>query len=118
MLFGQSARSGSALSRSELAEDTDGSSHSQPSTPPPPHPILLGLRGTQSTRNQRCVAIRHHHIECCQRSLGPTLEKKNNSSVPCLVAGMGRTQPSTTSDPNKRPGTGPLGTILVSEYRK
>lgn len=90
-----------------------------PNLQPLPHPRLLGLRGTQSTRNQRSLATGHHHIERCQRSLGPnTPEKENNSSVPCLVAGVGRIQPSTTSDPNKSPGTGPLGTILVSEYRK
>lgn len=57
------------------------------------------------------------NTECFQRFLGPgTQETKSNSFVLCIVAGLGRTQPSTTCDPTKHPGAGWSGTIMVSEY--
>lgn len=43
-------------------------------------------------------------------------ETKSNSPVHCLLAGLGRTQPSTTWDPTKNPGARWSGTIMVSEY--
>lgn len=53
---------------------------------------LPGWReGEQSTM------VSHHHTKCHPWSLGLGMgEKKNNSTAPCLAAGAGRTQPSTT----------------------
>lgn len=44
-------------------------------------------------------------------------EKKTDSSVPCIEAGVGRTQPSTTYDPTKIPDAGQTVTIIVSEHK-
>lgn len=91
----------------DIAQSFSDLSRQRTQMPSPLPPDFLVCVGTINQKPARCLwsqVVWHHHTNLPPRFLDPgTWEKKNNSSVPCLVAGLGRTQPSAIWWPNQEP---------------
>lgn len=80
-------------------------------------PRLLGLRGSQSTRNATGVSGTSDPVSLYQVLVEAWTQEKGKATTAASLWLGQATQPSATCDPTKSPRAGKLGPIVLKEYR-